>query len=938
MDESRLFQDQLLTTKFFVPASSQAVIPRARLFALLDAGLSRPLTLVSAPAGFGKSTLVSTWVQSKPTESPLVAWVTLDKGDNDPLRFWSYVLAALDRCQPGVFRPLLRVLRKHQFSSHSLLTALLNTLADHSEPLILILDDYQAITEASIHASLSSFIERLPPQIHVVLITRVDPPVNLSRLRGHDQVFEIRTDSLCCTPEETHTFLREVMGIQLEPDEVEQVTARTEGWLMGLQLVGLSLRGHDTPHALLTQLSGTQRYILDYLTEEVLQQQSTEIQMFLLQTSMLAQLTSSLCDTVLGQAGSQQVLETLERANVFLVPLDGERHWYRYHALFAEALRARLAQREEQHALHELHRRACDWYADHSYVSEAVEHALQAQDWPRAADLIELATRTLALGTSGSPSVLHWLRQLPAAVVGQHPRLCLFYARSLFLSAQFQEALAWLDTAEGALTDAGTAPFTQPEGIAETTSRSGLSEHERKAFLGRLLSYRAVIAGHYGESQTARSLSQQALSSVTDQDIYERASIASARALAAQAEGEASTAVQQALEMSTLMQAADNVGAAVSFLCIAASLLHLHGQLQAAWQMYQDAIALGTGPENVPFTAVGLAYAYQADLLREWNRLDEALDFALRGLHLAEQGDYTSVYLGRGYQALVRIYLSRGELDAAQATLQEMLQLPLLAQNPYQQATLAAVEQVRLWVAGGDGERAMHWATGLDHKERSCAPLAYAQEEVALVRVCLLQKQAAEALTRLERVLEQATAQQRWGQVIEARLLQALAYQVNQQEHEALSALASAVHLAEPEGYIRSFVDEGTPMETLISRLRVQEQEQGPTPYLDTVLASFSSSSFCKEKPHPELHPSPSSPRLPHEQAYLLLDPLSDREQEVLCLLAQGASNQEIAEQLVVTAATVKFHVSNILSKLQARNRTQAVARARSLGLLSAEP
>jgi LuxR family transcriptional regulator, maltose regulon positive regulatory protein len=938
MDESRLFQDQLLTTKFFVPESSQAVIPRARLFALLDEGLSRPLTLVSAPAGYGKSTLVATWVQSKPTERPLVAWVTLDEQDNDPLRFWSYVLTAFDRCQPGVFRPLLTVLRKHQFSPPSLLTALLNTLADHSEPLILILDDYQAITEATIHASLSPFIERLPPQTHMVLITRVDPPVNLSRLRGHNQVFEIRTDSLCCTPEETHTFLREVMGIQLEPDEAEQVTARTEGWLMGLQLVGLSLRGHDTPHALLTQLSGTQRYILDYLTEEVLQQQSTEIQKFLLQTSILAQLTSSLCDTVMGQAGSQQVLETLERANVFLVPLDGERRWYRYHALFAEALRTRLAQGEERHALPELHRRACDWYADHSYVSEAIEHALQAQDWPRAADLIELATRTLALGTSGSPSVLHWLRRLPAAVVGQHPRLCLFYARSLFLSAQFQEALAWLDTAEGALTDAGTAHFTQHEGIAEATSRSGLSEHERKAFLGRLLSYRAVIAGHYGESQTARSLSQQALSSVTDQDIYERASIASARALAALAEGEASTAVHHALEMSTLMQAADNVGAAVSFLCIAASLLHLQGQLQAAWQMYQDAIALGTGPENVPFTAVGLAYAYQADLLCEWNRLDEALDFALRGLHLAEQGDYTSVYLGRGYQALVRIYLSRGELDAAQATLEELLQLPLLVQNPYQQATLAAVEQVRLWVAGGEGERAVHWATGLDHKERSCAPLAYAQEEVALVRVCLLQKQAAEALTRLERVLERATAQQRWCQVIEARLLQALAYQVNQQEHEALSALAEVVRLAESEGYIRSFTDEGTPMETLLSSLRAQEQKQGPTPYLDTVLASFSSSALYKEKPHPEFHTSPSSPRLPHEQAYRLLDPLSEREQEVLRLLAQGASNQEIAEQLVVTAATVKFHVSHILSKLQARNRTQAVARARSLGLLSAEP
>src|SRR6266516_2959634 len=926
MDESKRFQDHLLTTKFFVPASSHALISRARLFALLDEGLSRPLILVSAPAGFGKSTLVSTWVQSKPAKNPQVAWVSLDEGDNDPVQFWRYVLTALERCWPGTYQPFLTALRRQDFSLPYLLTALLNTWVEHSEPQLLVLDDYHVITEPALHTSLTSFIERLPPQVHLVLITRVDPPLKLSRLRGHDQVFEVRTDSLRYTPEETHAFLREVMGIHLEPNVLEQVAARTEGWPMGLQLVGLSLREHVTPQALLAQMSGKERYILDYLTEEVLQQQTAEIQAFLLRTSILAQLTSSLCDAVMSQAGSQQTLETLERANVFLVPLDGERRWYRYHALFAEALRARLEQREEKQALHDLHRRACDWYAGHGSVREAVEHALQAQDWPRAADLIEVATQVLILGTSGSPTALSWLRQLPATVVGQRPHLCLFYVRMLFLAARFQEALSCLDVTEAALTDAGT------------TSRSGLPEHERKVFLGELLSYRAVIAGHYGESQSARSLSQQALLSLTDQNVYEQASIASALALAALAEGEISTGIHHALKVSTMMQAVESMGAAISFLCIAASLLHLQGQLRAAWQTYQDAIALGRGPENVPFVAVGLAYAYQADLLREWNRLEEALEFALRGLPLAEQGGYNIVYLGRGYQALVRTYLSQGKLEAAQATLQEMLQLPLLVQNPYQQAALTSVEQVRLWIAGGEGERAVHWAVGLDRRERPRAPLASEREEVALVRVCLLQEQSAEALTRLERVLKRATAQQRWDQVIEARLLQALAYQVNQQEHEALSALAEAVRLAEPEGYICSFIDEGNPMETLLSSLRTQEQKQGPTPYLDTVLASFSSSALHKEQPHPEFHTSPSSLHLPHEQAYPLLDPLSERELEVLRLLAQGASNQEIAEQLVVTAATVKFHVSHILSKLQARNRTQAVARARSLGLLSAEP
>jgi LuxR family maltose regulon positive regulatory protein len=367
-------------------------------------------------------------------------------------------------------------------------------------------------------------------------------------------------------------------------------------------------------------------------------------------------------------------------------------------------------------------------------VREAIEHALQAQDWPRAADLIELAPQTLALGTSGSPTALSWLRQLPADVVGQRPRLCLYYGRLLFLAARFQEARSWLDAAEVALLE------------AEPTRRSDLSEHERQVLLGELLSYRAVIAGHSGESEVARSLSQQVLSSLTDQEVYVQASGASALALAALAEGEISTALHYAFQASTMMQTVENVGAAVSFLCIAASLLHLQGQLHAAWQTYQEAIALGRGPMNMPFAAVGLAYAYQADLLREWNRLDEALEFVLRGLHLAEQGSYNLVYLGRGYQALVRIYLSQGELETAQATLEEMRHLPLLAQNPYQQAVLTSVEQVRLWFAGGQGEQAVYWAMGLAHQERPHAPLASEREEVALVLVCLLQQRPSEAL------------------------------------------------------------------------------------------------------------------------------------------------------------------------------------------------
>ncbi len=660
----------------------------------------------------------------------------------------------------------------------------------------------------------------------------------------------------------------------------------------------------------------------------------------------------------MGQTGSQQVLETLERANVFLIPLDGERRCYRYHTLFAEALRARLEQTEERQVILDLHRRASDWYAAHGALKEAIEHALQAQDWSRALELMESAIQTLPVnhaqrvqrilelklrefaiqmlpeGSKQSSSLLPWRSQVPTVLVRQHPRLCLFFALLLLLTARFQEAGSWLDVVDPG---AGVEHYQQCEGNAAVSERSDLSDHRRKELLGELLAYRAQIASYYGESQAAHSLCQQALSYLSDQNTYERANVACALALTALAEGEVSSGIQHALETSRLMQVVGNMQAAVCYHSIAAFLLHRQGRLQAGWQMYQEAIALGTELENVPLTAVGLTYAYQADLLREWNRLDEALDFALRGLHLAEQWKYNAVYLGRGYQALIRIYLSRGELDAAQRALQKMLRLPLLMHNPYQQASLSSVEQVRLWIASGQGERASHWAAELARKERPPALFAATCQELALVRVHLFQAQPAEALRRLELLLEPAKAQQRWEQVLQSLLLQALAYQMNQQEQEALSTLTEAVRLAEPEGYIRSFVDEGDLMYTLLRKLRAQQQRYGPTPSLDTVLDAFTSSTPLKAERLPKDHHDTSSPHLAPRQPSPLLDPLSVREQEVLRLLANGASNQEIAEALVVTTATVKYHVTNILSKLQARNRTQAVIRARKLGLLPPE-
>lgn len=412
MSEAVLFRDQLLATKFFIPSPSHALIPRPRLTAQLSASLQHKLTLTSAPPGYGKTTLLSAWVQSLPSGNPHVAWVSLDEGDNDPLRFWEYVLTALDNCKPGLCTFLLTFLHMEQsLSVHYLLTALINTLVNQTEQFLLVLDDYHVISEPEVHGSLTYLLEHLPPQLHIILATRADPPLSLSRLRAHDQVFEVRTEQLRCTTEEALAFFTQAMRMTLMSEEIREVEVRTEGWMAGLQLLALSMRGRTDPSVLLAEVHGTHRYILDYLTDEVLRQQPTALQTFLLRTSILERLCASLCDRLMGQSGSQLVLEHLEQANLFVVALDERRQWYRYHTLFAEALRYRLQQTEGE-AVAALHLRASQWYAEQGNLHEAVRHAVSAGDWKRVADLIEPA-RAVIWSSHEHATLRRWLEQSP---------------------------------------------------------------------------------------------------------------------------------------------------------------------------------------------------------------------------------------------------------------------------------------------------------------------------------------------------------------------------------------------------------------------------------------------------------------------------------------------------------------------------------------------
>ena len=430
MNGSMIIQTQLLATKFFVPVATGTLISRPRLTTLLQASLKYPLTLVSAPAGFGKTMLLSSWAQSLPDSNPVVAWLSLDEEDNDPQLFWTYVLSALSDQQPERFTSLLKYLQSPDAPPLKyVLTTLSNLLLNSTEHFVLILDDYHVISEQQVHSMLFYLVERLSAHFHIILSTRTDPPLLLSQLRARQRVLEVRTEQLRCTAEETKAFFQEVVGIPLPDQTIQEVTARTEGWLVGLRLLGLSLPKHADPLALLEEVSGDQRYILDYLTEVVLQRQPQQVQTFLLCTCILERLTASLCDAVLQQHGSQQMLRRLEQTNLFVVSLDSKREWYRYHALFAEALCYQLEQTQPD-LVPSLHQRASLWYAEHEQPTQAILHAFSAKEWPWAADLIERqsgALNALTWGMSKQKMLLlrDWLEQIPVAILHARPRLCL---------------------------------------------------------------------------------------------------------------------------------------------------------------------------------------------------------------------------------------------------------------------------------------------------------------------------------------------------------------------------------------------------------------------------------------------------------------------------------------------------------------------------------
>jgi LuxR family maltose regulon positive regulatory protein len=921
----------ILTTKLYPPPTRPAssVVPRPRLIERLNEGLHRTpgVTLVSAPAGFGKTTIVSEWVNDlrldAPGESQIVnrvAWLSLDDGDNDPTRFLTYFIAALQQIDPNIGQTVQGMLHATQPQLppiETLMTALINeSSASFTDArCVFILDDYHLIEAKPIDDALTFLLDHLPPPpggMHLVIATRDDPHLPLARLRARGQLTELRATDLRFTASEAAEFLNQVMGLDLSAEDIAALEIRTEGWIAGLQLAAISMQGHKDATSFIKSFTGSHRFVLDYLIEEVLEQQSDSVQTFLLQTAVLDRLTGSLCDAVTDQDNGQATLEMLEHANLFIVPLDEERHWYRYHHLFADLLRQRLRQTHPDWVM-TLHQGASEWYEQNGFVDEAIAHTLAAEDFERAAHLIEELAETV-WGRGEHNKLWSWLKALPADQVSSRPRLSIFRAWVLFAHGQQSAAELSLQAAERAL---ASTPTT---GIIEALPREPdrLPDLNKVTLQGRVATIRAFIASFRGDGPEIIKYSRQALEYLPALDSVWRSSAAIVLGDAHSFSGEVAAAYRARLEALKASEATGNI-----YLILIASLklavtLRQQGRLQRVIEVCQQQSKLATESGLSKSAMVGSLFAVWGEILCEWNNLDTATEYVKKGVELSEQGRDVAV-LGWSYLCLVRVLFSRRDLAGAEDAIQKMEKVGRESDVPPWITNQLAAWQARIWLVQAKFETASQWVQERGLSIIGELPFLRESEHIVLARILMAQGRLDETTRLLERLLEAAEAGGRTSRVIEILMLQSLTFQAGGDTARAMTTLEQALTIAEPGGYVRIFVDEGPPM----ARLLFEAPARGIAPdYVRQLLAAF-----------PVAEPEQADLSKTQSARSELVEPLSERELEVLQLIAEGLTNQEVAAKLFLSLNTVKVHTRNIYGKLDAHSRTQAVARARALGI-----
>jgi LuxR family maltose regulon positive regulatory protein len=860
------------------------------------------LTVLSAPAGFGKTTLLTEWLATLPAGGPAIAWLSLDDRDNDPALFWTYVITAMQTAMDGVGAAALQLLASSSASPEAALPALLNDLNGLSKDLLLVLDDYHLIEAPEVREAMAFLVEHQPPQLHLVLATRADPPLPLARMRARGQLLEVRASDLRFTAEESAAYLNGPMGLGLSEGDVTALDGRTEGWIAALQLAALSLQGRDDASAFIAGFAGDDRYVVDYLAEEVLDHQPADVRDFLLKTSVLERLCGPLCDAVTGREGGKATLVALERANLFLVPLDDRRQWYRYHHLFADVLQAHLLD-EEPDAVAELHRRAATWFGANGETSQAVSHAMAGGDFDRAAELMELAM-PLMRRERREAELARWIRSLPEAVVRVRPVLGVAFVGALAQALDFASVTERLSEVELSLRPEGGAWPEQPPPGLIVVDQAGY-----RSLPGHIEMYKAALSLVQGDLAGAVSHARAALSLATPEDDLTRAAAGALAGLASWSTGDLAGAhaayTQSVAGLTKLGMIPDVLGCCVTL----GDLRRTQGRLDDAMRTYQSALDLAArqpGAEPLRGTAdmqVGLA-----GVLLERDDLAGAAELLAASRRLGEHnGLPQNPYRWR--VALARLREAEGDLDSALELLDEAERVYAGDFSPNVRPVPAVRASLR--IRRGELTQADAWA----REQRLAADddLSYLREyeHITLARLLLAQQSPDEAVPLLERLQAAAEDGERGASVIEVLVLLALARQSLRELPAALGALDRAVTLAQPEGFVRLFADEGPPMAAL---LKVLMRQASAHDYARRLLGAMTN-----DKPRDQQG---------------LVEPLSDRELDVLRLLATDLDGPDIARQLFVSLNTMRTHTKNIYAKLGVTNRRAAVSQAQALHLL----
>jgi LuxR family maltose regulon positive regulatory protein len=911
MSEPSATLDSLLATKLYIPAPRPNRVPRPRLTARLEAGAAGPLTLVSAPAGFGKSTLLSEWIHGNGRP---VAWVSLDEGDNDPIRFLGYLVTALQKLRPGLGEDALAAIRHTQSPTPRMLEPVLNRLLNEihaaDEDLVLVLDDVHALESPEVHQILQLLLDRLPPCLHLVLSTRVDPPLHLSRPRARGQLTELRARDLRFTSQEAADFLNQAMRLSLSTADVEALEERTEGWAVGLQMAALSLQGRRDSGSFIAQFTGSHRFVLDYLTDEVLSRQPEPVRDFLLRTSILTRLSAPLCDEVTGGGDGQSILETLDAANLFLIPLDDTRTWYRYHHLFGTLLRHQLERQGGAAEVAALHLRASDWYAAHDHPEDALEHALAAGALDRATGLIsEHAMPRLMAADAGT--VIRWIRALPPEWLDRRPELRLSYAWALVAQLELKEAEAQVRTAERAL---GDSLETEPA--------------------AHLLTLRGILTRSAGRTREAIVLYQRAFEILGEDGHLLRGLLSLELGTAYLTTDELPAAERAFEEARAASERAGNAFGVLGAEWHLAEIQIVRGRLHDALALARRSLRLAEarGGRNAPGAA--MAHGVLAEIQREWNDLPAAVELAGRAWELGKRGEIAngllvgSLHMARVLQSLEDFPGALAALDRAEEIMRRtgqpgwiaiihLLRSGIQLSQSRIDGDSAALEAATRWAR--DFGLLDGWREGFEEK----LPGLHRRELPYLIvaRILMSQGKTGTTLELLADILERAERMGRVRSVIEILTLEALVRESRGERSTALARLRRALALAEPEGFVRIFVDEGPDLAGLI-------REAAPGA-VSPDYARRLAEAFGDEAPASSMPAAP--PRPPTRE---LPEPLSDREIEVLQLIATGLSNADAGRKLFIAPSTVKKHLENIYAKLETRNRTQAIARAREAGLL----